>query len=162
MKTTLRSLVYLITIAAFAVTAPSVWSARAKKRKQFIPPPTPTPPGAPSTDLSSFVGANLDKILGPLEVKVPLPRAELAQLRASFASRFSKASLAERPQFQTALAVCDALSQAMDERDKAILNPAASNWPQRSAQLRQNIEQVVANERAAEGQSGAAPTPGGR
>jgi len=89
-------------------------------------------------------------------------RAELAQLRASFASRFSKASLVERPQFQTALAVCDALSQAMDERDKAMLNPAASNWPQRSAQLRQNIEQVVANERVAEGQSGAAPTPGRR
>ena len=109
--------------------------------------------------LSRFVGANLDKVLGPLDVKFPAPRAELAQLRASFANRFSKASLAERPQFQAALAVCDALSQAMDARDKAMLNPAASNWTQQSAELRQNIEQLLADERAAEG-GGTTPTPG--
>ena len=91
-------------------------------------------------------------------MKVPLPRAELAQLRVSFATRFSKASLAERAQFQAALAVCDAISQAMDERNTAMLNPAASNWAQRSAQLRQNIEKLVADERAVE--ASVTPAPG--
>jgi hypothetical protein len=79
-----------------------------------------------------------------------MPRAELAQLRASFAGRFSQASLSEHAQFQTALAVCDALLKAMDERDKAALNPAASNWSQRSAQLSQNIQQLMESEKAAE------------
>jgi hypothetical protein len=153
MKTAIRSLAYLIVIVSLATIAPPAWSARRPKKPkpQYTPPPAPTPTPAPSTDLSSFVGANLDKILGPLEVKSPSPRAELAQLRASFANRFSKASLAERPQFQAALSVCDALSQAMDARDRAMLNPAASNWAQQSAQLRQNIEQLLANERVAEG-----------
>ena len=109
-------------------------------------------------DLSRFVGANLDKILGSLEVKVPLPRAELAQLRVSFATRFSKASLAERAQFQAALGVCDAISQAMDERNTAMLNPAASNWAQCSGQLRQNIEKLVVDQRAIE--ASVTPAPG--
>ena len=158
MKMTNRLLVCLVAIAALAITAPQAWSARPKKRK-YTPPPASTATPAPSVDLSRFVGANLDKILGPLEVKVPLPRAELAQLRVSFATRFSKASLAERAQFQAALAVCDAISQAMDERNTAMLNPAASNWAQRSAQLRQNIEKLVADERAVEASTTPAPGP---
>lgn len=84
-----------------------------------------------------------------------MSRAELVPL-VSFATRFSKASLAERAQFQAALVVCDALSKAMDERNQATLNPAASNWPQRSAQLRQNIEKLLADQRAVE----ASATPG--
>jgi len=157
MKMTNRLPVYLVAIAALAITAPQAWSARPKKRK-YTPPPAPTATPAPSVDLSHFVGNNLDRILGPLEVRVPLPRAELAQLRVSFASRFSKASLAERAQFQGALAVCDAISQAMDERNTAMLNPAASNWAQCSAQLRQNIEKLVADERAVE--ASVTPAPG--
>jgi hypothetical protein len=118
--------------------------------------------GTPSVDLSKFVGTNIDKILAPLDQRNPMPRAELAQMRASFAQRFSKASLAERPQFQTALGVCDGLAQVMDERDKAMLNPtAAAAWPQRSVKLRQYIDQILAQERAAEGSPGAAsPSPG--
>ena len=150
MKTTIPSLVCIATIA---ILIPDAEAGKPRKPK-FVPPAAPTPAGAPSADLSRFVGANLERILGPLDQKVPLPRAELAQMRASFAGRFSKASLAERTQFQSALAVCDALSQAMDERDKATLNPAGSNWAQRSAQLRTNIEQLLEREKAAE--SGAA------
>ncbi len=96
------------------------------------------------------MSTNLDKILGPLDQNLPMPRAELAQLRTSFSSRFSKATLAERPQFQAAISVCDAISQAMNERDKSMLNPAAVNWTARSVQLRANIEQLMANEKAAE------------
>ena len=92
----------------------------------------------------------MDKILGTLDVKAPLPRAELAQLRASFAERFGKANLVERTRFQAALNVCDGITQIMNERDKAMLNPAAANWPVRSVQLKQWIDQLMAQEKAAE------------
>jgi hypothetical protein len=56
-----------------------------------------------------------------------------------------------------ALAVRDALDKAMTERNQAIVNSAAANWPARSAQLRQNIEQLMENERKAEAGAAAAP-----
>jgi hypothetical protein len=161
MRTTFSAVLCIAMIIALAVRVDAARRPKIKKR-EFTPPPTPTPPPAPSGDLSRFIDANLDKILGPLEQKTALPRAELAQLRASFSARFSKASLAERTQFQSAIAVCDALAQAMDERDKAMLSPAATDWPLRALQLRQNIEQLAARERAAEGQSAMTPTPGSR
>jgi hypothetical protein len=158
MRTTISSVLCIATMIALGVTVDAVRRPKIKKQ-EFTPPPTATPPLVPSVDLSRFISANLDKILGPLGQKAALPRVELAQLRASFSVRFSKASLADRPQFQTAIAVCDALSQAMDERDKAMLNPAASDWPLRTLQLRQNIEELAARERATEGQSASTPTP---
>jgi hypothetical protein len=149
MRPTLTAVVCIATLVVVGVSADAARRPKIKKR-EFTPPPTATPPPAPSVDLSRFIGAHLDKILGPLEQKMALPRAELAQLRSSFSARFSKASLADRTQFQTAIAVCDALAQAMDERDKAMLNPAVTDWPLRALQLRQNIEQLAARERAAE------------
>ncbi len=141
------------TIAARSSSNDVGWPPKksSKKGKQaYTPPPTPTPPPAPSVDLTKFSATNMDKILGTLDVKAPLPRAELAQLRASFAERFGKANLVERTQFQAALNVCDGITQTMNERDKAILNPAAANWPVRSVQLKQWIDQLMAQEKAAE------------
>jgi hypothetical protein len=152
----------LACVALILTTADAKFSRSKKSKGTPTPVSTATPPGAPSVDVSKFVSTNIDKILAPLDQRNPMPRAELAQMRASFAQRFSKASLAERPQFQTALGVCDGLAQVMDERDKAMLNPtAAAAWPQRSVQLRQYIDQILAQERAAEGAPGAAsPSPG--
>jgi hypothetical protein len=154
MKTAI-TLLCLAIMLAFNGPADAAAPKKSKKNA-YVPPATPTPPGAPSGDLGKFVNANLEKILGPLEQKNEIPRAQLTELRASFAARFSKASLAERPQFQAALSVCDALSQAMDERNKASLNPAAANWTVRSVQLRANIEDLMAKEKAAESQAAAA------
>src|SRR6266403_3330015 len=102
MKTIITALVCLAAIAALPVTADAY---RVKKKKEYTPPPTPTPPGAPSADLDRFISTNLEKILGPLDPNVQMPKAELAQLRKSFSDRFAKASLAERNQFQAAIAV---------------------------------------------------------
>ncbi len=123
-----------------------------------MPVPTPTPPGPPSGDLSSFVTTNGDKIFAPLDQRVVMPRAELAQLRNSFAQRFTRASLTERNQFQAALSICDALTQVMNERDKTLLAPSPT-WAQRSAQLRQYIDQLLAKERAMEPQTVPATSP---
>jgi hypothetical protein len=146
----MKTVISLICIGMLLAVNGTTEAAKPRKKAAYTPPPAPTPTPAPSVDLAKFAGANLDKILGPLDAKIPMPRAELAQIRASISARFSKATLAERPQFQAALAVCDALNQAMDERNKAILNPAAANWTVRSVQLRANIEQLMTNEKAAE------------
>src|SRR5205814_61197 len=47
-------------------------------------------------------------------------RTRLSQLRAQFTDKCAQASDAEKPQYQTAVIVCDALTGAMDEREKAI------------------------------------------
>ena len=38
----------------------------------------------------------------------------------------------------------------MDERTRGMANPAAANWAQRSVEIRQNIEALMAQEKAAE------------
>ncbi len=73
----------------------------------------------PSLALSRFGGAYLDKILAPIDQNVPLPRNELLQLRESFVSWIAKAPPNEQPAWRGAIAVCDALNNAMDEREKA-------------------------------------------
>src|SRR5438105_3624072 len=56
-------------------SAASPKQVQASGGKQRSPSPTATP--LPSVELSSFVAANLDAIVGPLEQKLPLPRTEL-------------------------------------------------------------------------------------
>jgi hypothetical protein len=159
MKTKIAVSLFLAVLVALPVSSPNAWARSKKKKKEaFVPVPTPTPPGAPSGDLSSFVTANGEKIFAPLDQKVVMPRAELAQLRNSFAQRFTRASLGERNQFQAALSICDALAQVMNERDKTILAPSPA-WTQRSAQLRQYIDQLLAKEREMEMQTMPAASP---
>lgn len=126
-----------------------------KSKKAYTPPPTPTPPPAPSVDLSNFVNANSDKLFGPADMHPPMPKAELAQMRASFSERFGKAGLTDRQQYQYAIAVCDALSQVMTEK---ATTPSVAAWNARSVQLKQWIDQLLAQEKAAE-TAGAAAAP---
>ena len=149
MKTLIRLLLCIAIVFPLIATADAAGKPKTKKAKMVTPSATPGP--ASSADLSRFMSTNLDRILGPLDQKVDLPRAELAQIRTSFATGFSKASLVDRAKFQTGLAVCDAISRAMDERNKAIVIKASATWPQQAAQLRQQIDQLVAQQRAAEG-----------
>ena len=149
----LLSLILIFSFLALAAPSDAAWEPKKSKKKgrpAYTPPPTPTPTPAPSVELSKFISTNLEKILGPLEVKTPMPHPELAQIRNSISSQLSRANLAQRPQFQAALKVCDALGQAMDERNRASLNPAAANWAQRGPQIRQNIEQLMAQVKASE------------
>jgi hypothetical protein len=121
-------------------------------------PPAPAPAALPSVELSKFVGAHLDKILGPLEQHVSLPRAELKELHVSFKARLSKASPAERNQFKAALAVCNALRKAMEERRRSMLGPSfLAAWPQRAASYRQVINHLMEREKAVEGAGSPAP-----
>lgn len=150
MKLKIIVLLFLAVMVALPATSPEAWAKSKKKKKQeFVPSPTPTPPGPPSGDLTSFVSTYGDKIFAPLDQRVVMPRAELAQLRNGFAQRFTRASLGERNQFHASLTICDALTQVMNERDKALMAPSG-NWPARAVQLRQYIEQLIAKEREME------------
>jgi hypothetical protein len=152
MKIKIPALITLAIFSSLAVTADAAYPKKPKKKKgEPTPHATPAAPQPPSVDISKFMGNNLDKILGPLDQKIVLPRPELDQLRNSFSARFSRASLTERAQFQAALSVCDALAQAMNERQTAIVQRSAT-WPQRAEQLRQSISQLAERERAAESQ----------
>jgi hypothetical protein len=133
------------------------FSTKKSKKKTYTPPPTPTPPPAPSVDLSNFISAHGEQIFAPYDAQSlgKMPKPELAQLRASFAERFGKAGLAERQQYQLALSVCDGLTQVMAEKSSPTSVPT---WPQRSAQLRQWIDQLMAQEKTAEA-SAPAPSP---
>ena len=82
----------------------------------------------PSEMLSLFFRNHLDRILSPIgqPKPVPLPHARITQLREQFADQFSKAPDTDKAMYQAAVAVCDAVSSAMDERQKAIASLQAS------------------------------------
>jgi hypothetical protein len=84
--------------------------------------PAPQPAHKPSDVLSLFFHNHLDRILSPIGQPrpVPLPRARVTELREQFANQWSKAPEAKKPMYEAAVAVCDAISAAMDEREKAI------------------------------------------
>ena len=76
----------------------------------------------PSDLLALFFHNHLDRILSPIGQPnpVPLPRARVTQLREQFIDQGSKAPEPKKPMYEAAIAVCDAVSAAMDEREKAI------------------------------------------
>ena len=151
MKTTIHSLFCLICILAVAANVVAADKPpKGKKKSTPLPVASATPAGS-SAELTSFMSAHLDTILGPIGPKVDLPRPQLAQIRDGFSKAFSKASLADRQKYQLGLNVCDAISEAMNERTKAMSMQASATWPQQAAQLRQKIEQLAAQQRAAEG-----------
>lgn len=161
MKRNIPALLCLLTVVLVVIHAPNAEAKRPPKGKgkaAYTPPPTPTPPPAPSADLSKFLSTNGDKIFAAYDPQVPMPKAELAQLKASFSDRFAKAGLADRQQYQYTMAVCDGLSQVMTEKASAA-SPAA--WAPRSVQLRQWIDQLMAQEKGAEtaATGSASPSP---
>jgi len=82
---------------------------------------------APSVELGEFGAGYLGGVLAPLDQRVEMPRSLLTQLRESFLDRGSKAPPNEKPAYQAAVAVCNAVSKAMDERDQATSNLQAAS-----------------------------------
>jgi hypothetical protein len=78
--------------------------------------------------LSLFFRNHLDRILSPIgqPKPVPLPHARITELREQFVDQFSKAPDTDKSMYQAAVSVCDAVSAAMDERQKAIATLQAS------------------------------------
>jgi|GEM_PF-1963116 hypothetical protein len=89
----------------------------AQQRQAQLPP---IGARVPSVELGDFFAASLDKILAPLDQQTALPRNQVTQMRESFRDRGTKAAPNERLVYEAAINVCAAISQAMDEREKAI------------------------------------------
>ena len=73
-----------------------------------------------------FAANHLDAILSPIDQHPPLPRTRVSQLQAAFTDEAAKAPELEKPQYQTAIAVCVALNSAMDEREQTAASIAGS------------------------------------
>ena len=187
MKTKLISFVVSIALACVYVACQKSRSIR------------PIAPGAlPSTVLQPFLDNRLSRVLAPLDAPGLKHPEAVADLRGSITDAMNKAPAAQRDAFQAALAVCDVLSQAVDERQRYLasyqgsqrlshykdvkraplkhmppeLKDAQTNayyanlaqnnafntqayytqWLQRSAELRQQIEQLYTRERETEAQ----------
>jgi hypothetical protein len=104
----------------------------------------------PSVALSRFGGAHLDHILGPIEQNVNLPRTELLQIRESFLNWKAKAPPNEQPAWSMAVRVCDALNNAMDERENARIGTENSSTVHGSYDLGARRRDHLRNWREAE------------
>jgi hypothetical protein len=99
-----------------------------KKPAASAPAPaaTPAPPPAsapPSAQLQYFFDIHLNDILGPIDAKIPpLPTNQLTQLKENLKDGLAAAPDARKPIYQAAIGVCDALDQAMTEREKHAVN----------------------------------------
>jgi hypothetical protein len=136
MKTSIRLVAFVCALGVLGVTAqgkPKHKATKSSQPEQKAPEP---PADAPlSARLSRFFDSYLDKIFAPLDQPVALPRNELTKLRESLLDGVANASAADKPPYQASVAVCDALSQAMDEREKSRINSGASAGVHGSADL---------------------------
>jgi hypothetical protein len=120
-RTAVTSLVVIVfTASVFAGKPHHKGGGKPPPQQQQAPPPAPAGPQPPSARLAQFTAAHLDHILAPIDQQAALPRTEISQLRAAFADDSAKAPEAEKEQFTTAIAVCDALNSAMDERAQTL------------------------------------------
>ena len=87
MRQTISSVLCIARMIALGVTVDAARRTQIKKR-EFTPPPTATPPPAPSVDLSRFIGANLDKIWGRWSKKrrCRVPNSHSSELHSPRAS----------------------------------------------------------------------------
>jgi hypothetical protein len=83
--------------------------------------------GAPSAQIAPLLEPGLNAILAPLASDPPMPRVPVEQLRASLAGGAVQAKTASAKQiYQYAMAVCEALANAMDERAQVRATALAS------------------------------------
>lgn len=83
--------------------------------------------GMPSAKIEPLLEPALDAILAPLEKDPGMPRVEVEKLRSSFAGGEIKANTPGLKRvYQNAMAVCSALTKAMDDRATAKSNALAS------------------------------------
>jgi hypothetical protein len=110
---------FILLDSDLASAKPPKKGGRPPQAQQQAPQP-PIGSRAPSAELGDFFAADLDKILAPLDQQIALPRNQVTQLRESFTDRGTKAPPNERPAYEAAINICAAVSQAMDEREKAV------------------------------------------
>ena len=114
-----------LTILALAILTPA-WTHAARKVRAKEEAPAAVG-DKPSARLERPLEQSLDAILEPLEREPRMPRVEVEKLRSSFAAGQIKAQTpAQKQIYQNAMAVCESLTKAMDDRAKAQASALAS------------------------------------
>ena len=83
-------------------------------------PPAINPEAAPSASLQPFLNTHLDQILAPLGTPAFAQGDVLASMKSSYAKALTVAPESRRPAYQLAVAVCEGLANAIEERCKAV------------------------------------------
>lgn len=137
MKTTLRWL-FLLVSALLSVAPVGIPTAAARHRHlpKWIDPanipalepaalPAETPPAinpdaVPSASLQPFLNTHLDKILAPLGTPAFAQGDVLTSMKSDYARALTATPEVRRPAYQLAVAVCESLANAIEERRKAV------------------------------------------
>lgn len=82
--------------------------------------PTVDPAALPSASLQPFLDSHLDRVLAPLGTSEFSQQAVVTSLKTSFLGAMATAPANRKPAFAAAGDVCDALTTAMIERQKAV------------------------------------------
>ncbi len=115
-------------LSGLLVFVPSVWAKQHRQHPEYqsyVPPPneayvTVSPDALPSASLQPFLDTHLDRIL------VPLGKEEFNQpwivtdLRSKYATIMATVADNRKSAFAAAQFVCDALTNAMTEREQAV------------------------------------------
>ncbi len=128
MKHSAHLLLLALGLCIFAVPA----QARHHRTSALKPPPPEPPPlqteavpkispdAPPSESLQSFLNSHLAKVLTPLGVAAFAQPELVEALKAAYADAAAAAPESHRPALQYAQAVCEALANAMEERQSAV------------------------------------------
>ncbi|MEI6715149.1 MAG: hypothetical protein WCO60_15425 [Verrucomicrobiota bacterium] len=78
------------------------------------------PDNKPSTRLSKFLDKHLNEVLAPSNAVGFKHPEQISELRESFADSLAKAEESQKPAYRAAIAVCAALSNAVDVRQQIL------------------------------------------
>lgn len=100
--------------------------------------PTINPDAMPSASLQPFLDTHLDKILAPLGAPAFVQTDLVEDMKEGYAGALPAAPDARKPAYQLAAGVCDALTGAIEQRQKAVaaLNGAYERRKSESIQPR--------------------------
>ena len=133
MNIALKTLIIAIGIAALGSSAEAAKGGKGKKNKATPEAPQlqPATLKSPSDTLAAFLGANLDRLLAPLDTGIPPTGNEVKVIKISPATRSAVTTLDQRfrgdagaatqtdqPVYQRAVSVTTTLTQLMDERER--------------------------------------------
>ena len=115
----------LLLLALFVYVAPLQAKNRHPEYHSYVPPPneayiTVSPDALPSASLQPFLDTHLDRILTPLGKEEFDQPWIVTRLRADYAAIMATAADNRKPAFAAAQFVCDALTNAMTEREQAV------------------------------------------
>ena len=113
----------IIWVILLIMASPACWSQVGKKGMANAR----ATEAAPSTQLDPIIGPCVEAIVAPLEADPKAPTGQVAKLRSKFTVSLGKSETPSQKQvYVNAIAVCDAITKALDDRAKSKAGAEAS------------------------------------